>query len=61
MRIAKTGITAAIVLLLSAGVIGQVGGTLPAKFDLEGFAKTPAKSYDDFIGRTVLIEFFAYW
>lgn len=28
---------------------------------LEGFAQTPARSFDDLVGRAVLIEFFAYW
>lgn len=41
----------------SAGVVGK---TLPA-IELEGFAQTKARSLDDFVGRGVLIEFFAYW
>jgi hypothetical protein len=28
---------------------------------LQGFTQTPAKSFDEFVGRAVLIEFFAYW
>lgn len=36
------------------------GGQLPP-IELEGFAQTKAKSFDDFTGRAVLIEFFAYW
>jgi hypothetical protein len=28
---------------------------------LEELAQTGAKSFDDFLGRAVLIEFFAYW
>lgn len=39
----------------------SVGGGLPPKVELEDFGLTPAKSYDDFMGRAVLIEFFAYW
>ena len=39
---------------------GNVGSTLPRP-ELEDFALTPAKSFDDYLGRTVLIEFFAYW
>jgi hypothetical protein len=38
-----------------------VGGTLPPKVELDGLAQTKAKTFDDFIGRAVLIEFFAYW
>jgi len=36
------------------------GGQLPT-IELEGFAQTKAKSFDDYAGRAVLIEFFAYW
>ncbi len=28
---------------------------------LEGLSQTGAKTFDDFLGRAVLIEFFAYW
>ena len=38
----------------------QAGGQLPA-MELEGFAQTKAKSFDDYAGRAVLIEFFAFW
>ncbi len=38
----------------------HAGGQLPA-VELEGFAQTKAKSFDDYAGRAVLIEFFAYW
>jgi len=37
-----------------------IGSRMPA-VELEGYANTRAKSYDDFSGRAVLIEFFAYW
>ena len=39
----------------------SVGTSMPDKVALEGFDQTPARSYDDFYGRAVLIEFFAYW
>jgi len=54
--------TAALLLLLAAGNAGaqDVGSYVPA-FELEDFASTEAKSLDDFLGRTLLIEFFAYW
>lgn len=38
----------------------QAGGQLPP-VELEGFAQTKAQSFDDYAGRAVLIEFFAYW
>jgi hypothetical protein len=37
-----------------------VGSKLPP-IELEGYANSPAKGWDDFLGRAVLIEFFAYW
>ena len=36
------------------------GDKLPTP-DLEGFTQTEAESYQDFVGRAVLIEFFEYW
>lgn len=43
----------------SAGAQG-VGSKLTG-VELEGLAQTPAKSFADYQGRAVLIEFFAYW
>lgn len=37
-----------------------IGTRMPA-VELEGYSQTSAKSFDDFHGRGVLIEFFAYW
>ena len=39
---------------------GSAGGQLPP-VELEGFAQTKAKSFDDYAGRAVLLEFFAFW
>jgi hypothetical protein len=56
-------------LLMSALVLAAVavpaspahaGGTLPPS-TLEDFGQTKAKSLDDFSGRAVLMEFFAFW
>jgi len=47
------------VLALPATAQG-VGSTIP-EIELEGFSQTEAESFDDFFGRAVLIEFFAYW
>lgn len=44
--------------------LAQGAGTkLPADIasGIEGYTQTPAKSYDEFVGRAVLLEFFAYW
>jgi hypothetical protein len=46
-------------LAAHAGAQG-VGSKLPA-LELEEFTQTPAKSFDDYLGRAVLIEFFAFW
>jgi hypothetical protein len=37
-----------------------VGDPLPPA-TLEEFTKTSAKSLDDYVGRALFIEFFAYW
>ncbi len=51
-------------LLLTAFALpprpAHAGGQLPP-VEVEGFAHTKARSFDDFAGRAVLIEFFAYW
>ncbi len=49
-----------VALALPASAGAEVGSTMPA-VELEGFSQTKAKSFDDFAGRTVLIEFFAFW
>lgn len=46
-------------LALPASAQG-VGSRIP-EVQLEGYSQTGAKSFDDFFGRAVLIEFFAYW
>ncbi len=47
-------------LLAALPATGSVGKSMPA-IPVEGLAQTKAKSLDDYIGRAVLIEFFAYW
>jgi hypothetical protein len=49
-------------MLLAAASVAQkgVGAPLPAT-QLEGFSQTKAKSLDDYAGRALLIEIFAYW
>jgi hypothetical protein len=46
-------------LAAPAGAQG-VGSKLPV-VELEEFTQTPAESFDDYMGRAVLIEFFAFW
>jgi hypothetical protein len=50
-----------LVALLGAPAPAQGVGSKAPPIELEGFTQTPAKSYDDYLGRAVLIEFFAYW
>jgi hypothetical protein len=38
----------------------NIGRSLP-DVELEGLSQTKAKSLDDYLGRAVLVEFFAYW
>lgn len=45
----------------SAPAHAQAPGSKLPPVVLEGLSQTGAKSYDDFLGRAVLIEFFAYW
>lgn len=58
----RTSLFAALTLAAVAlfAPAGHAGGQLPT-VELEGFALTKAKSFDDFAGRAVLLEFFAYW
>lgn len=50
---------AAALLAVAAGAQG-IGSRVPS-IELKDYAQTPASSFEDFAGRTVLIEFFAYW
>jgi hypothetical protein len=60
---ARQSLLAAVALaILSSPLLagGGVGSQLPP-VELEGYTNTKATSFDDLLGRTVLIEFFAYW
>lgn len=61
MRLTRFGFAALFCAAVPAlsGAQG-VGSKMPA-VELEGYSNTAAKTYDDFLGRAVLIEFFAYW
>lgn len=47
--------------LLASPAPAQGVGTKIPKIELEGFSQTQAQSFDDYLGRSVLFEFFAYW
>ena len=53
-------LAAALVAFALPGVAQDVGTTVPG-FVLDDFSQTGAESYDDLVGRAVLLEFFAYW
>ena len=38
-----------------------LGAPVPDDFAPEGFARTKAESFEDYAGRLVLVEYFAYW
>jgi len=61
MKLTRTWLAALALLASPLLASGQgVGSKLPA-LELEGYSQTPAQSFDDYLGRAVLIEFFAYW
>ena len=49
------------VAICARPVTAQGVGTKIPVLELEGYTQTPAKSFEEFTGRAVLIEFFAYW
>ena len=51
----------AIVALAAAGEAQDIGSPIGSEVELEGFSQTGAKSFNDYTGRLVLIESFAYW
>ncbi len=48
-------------LLLGSLAAAQGVGSTPKNIELEDLAQTEATSYDQFLGRAVLLEFFAFW
>ena len=57
MLLAPVALAALLALSPAEGVVGKSMPTIP----IEGLAQTKAKSLDDYIGRAVLVEFFAFW
>lgn len=55
------GLLALSMAFSAAPARAQAPGTPLPPVKLEGLAQTGAKTYDDFMGRAVLLEFFAYW
>lgn len=60
MNARRTLLLGALLGLTAAAIPAQVGKPLP-KSKLTDFAQTRAKSLEDFKGRLLLVEFFAYW
>lgn len=48
-------------LLSTAASAQGIGTTLKGGVELEDLSATSATSFEDFQGRAILIEFFAYW
>ena len=57
MLLAPVALAALLALSPAEGVVGKSMPAIP----IEGLAQTKAKSLDDYIGRAVLVEFFAFW
>lgn len=51
---------AASLALCTTGLAVQVGQPLP-EVEFEDIVQSPTTDFEDFTGRLVLIEFFAYW
>jgi hypothetical protein len=51
---------AASLVLAASASADMVGQQLPP-VQLEGLSQTPAETFEEYTGRLVLIEFFAYW
>jgi len=58
--LALAGLGLALASAAPAGAV-SAGGHGSSGIELEDLAQTGASSFDDFTGRAVLIEFFAYW
>ncbi len=54
------GTLAALVLLAAGGQAQAVGMPMPRP-EITGLSQTAAKSFAEFEGRAVLLEFFAHW
>ncbi len=61
MNLTRTLLAPALLVALSLAAPAQDVGSSIGTLELSDFAQTEAKSYDDFVGRAVLLEFFAYW
>ncbi len=62
MKFSRLGLLGLALAAFAAPAMSQaVGSSMPAVVEVDGMAGSKATSYDDFLGRTVLIEFFAYW
>ncbi len=51
---------APVLAVLGQPVLAQGVGSRVPEIELDDFSQTPAESFDDYQGRAVLIEFFAY-
>lgn len=61
MNLTRTLLAPALLVVLGLAAPAQDVGSNVGGLELSDFAQTEAKSFDDFVGRAVLLEFFAYW
>jgi hypothetical protein len=61
MKLTQPLVALALSLPLGGALAAQGVGTKLPPLELEDFTQTAAKSFEDYFGRAVLIEFFAHW
>lgn len=61
MRTLRYLLAPAAVAALALAAPAQEVGSRVSSLEIADLAQTEASSYDDFVGRAILIEFFAYW
>ena len=61
MKLSTTVAALFLCAFMAAPASSQVGDPLPDTSGVEDFTQSPAKSFDDYTGRLILVEFFAYW
>ncbi len=61
MRIRTHMLAPVALLALALGAPAQDVGSQVGQLEISEMAATDASSFEDFVGRAVLLEFFAYW
>jgi len=61
MDLARASFVLCVTAFVATPAFAQEVGSKVPPVALEGFAQTPAKGFEDYAGRAVLLDFFAYW